>query len=144
MLIDEVYVIACPKAELHFDEHKRANREKENKRAQLKVSSRGVSNRAGDRRELEENRQAQDSVREGLVQQCGLPEVGDSSEDAVELRACPEERTACGCGGPRRRTGNPRTRRPDRGGGLGLSAGGRAGPCGRSAAKPRRARVLHG
>ena len=56
MLIDEVYVIACPKAELHFDEHKRANREKENKRAQLKVSSRGVSNRAGDRRELEEKR----------------------------------------------------------------------------------------
>ena len=48
VLIDEVYVIACPKAELHFDEHRRANREKENKRAQLKVRVHCVRDRAGD------------------------------------------------------------------------------------------------
>ena len=35
--IDDVYVIACPKSELTFDEHKRSNKERDLKRAQLKV-----------------------------------------------------------------------------------------------------------
>ena len=37
VFLDDVYVIACPKSELTFDEEKKKKREKENKRAQLKV-----------------------------------------------------------------------------------------------------------
>ena len=48
VLVDEVYVIACPKSELHFDEHKKGNRERENKRAQLKVGENGWVDSVGD------------------------------------------------------------------------------------------------
>lgn len=49
VLVDEVYVIACLKSELHFDEHKKGNRERENKRAQLKVGENGWVDSVGDR-----------------------------------------------------------------------------------------------
>lgn len=39
VFLDEVYVLACPKSELTYDEKKKRRRERENKRAQLKESS---------------------------------------------------------------------------------------------------------
>lgn len=38
VFLDEVYVVACPKSELKYDEKKKKRRERENKRAQLKES----------------------------------------------------------------------------------------------------------
>ena len=37
VFLDDVYVIACPKSELEFDETKKATKERDIKRAQLKV-----------------------------------------------------------------------------------------------------------